>query len=93
MPAANGILPSAAVCSASSLTACEKFVPRPLSTDSISPATSSGILTDVTAVPPPASKPASTGPRGDVPLEHDLEGEAPHRAGGVDADAPQRVLE
>lgn len=41
--------------------ACEKFVPRPLSTDSISSATSFGILTDVAAVFPPASKPASTG--------------------------------
>lgn len=33
------------------------------------------------------------GAEGDVPLEHDLEGEAHHRAGGVDADASQRVLE
>lgn len=31
------------------------------------PATSSGILTDVTVVPPPASKPASTGPKGMSP--------------------------
>lgn len=44
MSAANGIFPSAAVCIASSLTACEKFVPKPLSTDSISPATSSGCV-------------------------------------------------
>ena len=61
------IPPSAVVCSASSLTACEKFVPRPLSTDSISRATSSGILTDVTAVFPPASKPVSTGSKGMSP--------------------------
>ena len=52
---------------ASSLTTCEKFVPRPLSTDSISPATSSGILADVTAVFPLASKPASTGSKGMLP--------------------------